>query len=165
MFGTIWREYVVVESAIWNRLPHLGMECAPATTSVEARTVMTTTPVIENAVDLHQAWGERFNAGDVAGMLALAEPGSAFVPQPGSLVTDDGYQAAAAGFVAMGLPINLTLRHSYVSGDLALLIYDWTIKGTDTAGNQVDLAGSTADVARRGADGWRFVIDNPFGTA
>lgn len=126
---------------------------------------MTTTPVIENAVDLHQAWGERFNAGDVDGMLALGEPDSAFVPQPGTLVTGHDYEAALGGFVAMGLPINLTLRHSHVCGDIALLIYDWTIKGTDTAGNQVDLAGSTADVARRGADGWRFVIDNPFGTA
>ena len=126
---------------------------------------MSSAPVIEHATDLHRAWGERFNAGDVAGMLALAEPGSAFVPQPGTLVTDRDYEAALAGFVAMGLPINLTPRHSHVSGDIALLIYDWTIKGTDTAGNRVDLAGSTADVARRGPSGWRFVIDNPFGTA
>jgi hypothetical protein len=29
----------------------------------------------------------------------------------------------------------------------------------------VDMSGSTADVARRGADGWKFVVDNPFGTS
>jgi hypothetical protein len=30
----------------------------------------------------------------------------------------------------------------------------------------VDLHGTATDVARRGADGaWRYVIDNPFGTA
>lgn len=126
---------------------------------------MFNSPVIENATDLHPGWGERFNAGDVDGMLALAEPGSAFVPQPGTLVTGEDYKAALGGFVSLGLPINLTLRHSLVSGDIAMLVHDWTIKGTDAEGNHVDLAGSTADVARRGTNGWRFVIDNPFGTA
>lgn len=119
---------------------------------------------ITNPTDLHPAWGERFNAGDVDGMLALAEPNSGFVPQPGTLVTGDDYRAALAGFVALGLPINLTLKHSLVVGDIALLVYDWTITGTSN-GNPVNLAGTTADVARLGADGWRLVLDNPFGTA
>lgn len=44
-------------------------------------------------------------------------------------------------------------------------MYDWTIQGTAADGQTVSLAGTTADVARRGADGWRFVLDNPFGTA
>lgn len=126
---------------------------------------MTTTPFIENATDLHPAWGERFNAGDVDGMLTLAEEGSGFVPQPGALTSGDDYRAALGGFVSLGLPISLTLRHSFVVDDIALLIYDWTIKGTAADGNEIDLAGSTADVARRGADGWRYVLDNPFGTA
>jgi hypothetical protein len=26
------------------------------------------------------------------------------------------------------------------------------------------MSGTTADVARRGPDGWKYVIDNPFGT-
>jgi ketosteroid isomerase-like protein len=52
-----------------------------------------------------------------------------------------------------------------VSGDIALLISDWTIRGKAADGSSVDLAGTTADVARRGADGWTYVIDNPFGTA
>lgn len=123
------------------------------------------TPQIAEATDLHPAWAERFNAGDVDGMLALAEPGSAFVPQPGHLVTGADYRAALEGFVAIGLPIDLTLRHALVSDDLALLVYDWTIAGTAADGQEVALQGSTADVARRGPEGWRFAIDNPFGTA
>jgi ketosteroid isomerase-like protein len=121
---------------------------------------------IDSPTDLHPAWADRFNAADVDGMLALAEPGSGFAPQPGVLVTGEDYRAALGGFLAMGLPIKLTLRHSLVSGDIALLVYDWTIKGTAADGNDVDLAGTTADVARRGDDNnWRFVLDNPFGTA
>lgn len=123
-------------------------------------------PTIQSPTDLHPAWADCFNAADVDGMLALAEPGSAFAPQPGVVVTGEEYRAGLDGFLAMGLPINLTLRHSLVNGDIALLVYDWTIKGTAADGSEVDLAGSTADVARRGDDdNWLFVIDNPFGTA
>jgi hypothetical protein len=39
------------------------------------------------------------------------------------------------------------------------------LKGTGADGQEVDMAGTTADVARLGPEGWRFVIDNPFGTA
>jgi hypothetical protein len=98
-------------------------------------------------------------------MLALAEPGSGFAPQPGVVVTGDDYVAALRGFLALGLPISLRLRHSLVVDDLALLVYDWTIQGTAADGQQLELAGSTADIARRGDHGWRFVLDNPFGTA
>ena len=114
---------------------------------------------------LHAAWGDRFNAGDVDGMLELAEPGSAFVPQPGVVVTDDDYRGALGQFTSLGLPIQLTRRHALVSGDIALLVYDWKIAGKAADGTDVDMSGSTADVARLGSDGWKFVIDNPFGTA
>jgi ketosteroid isomerase-like protein len=124
-----------------------------------------TTLFIDAPTELHQAWAERFNAGDVDGMLALAEPGSTFAPAPGAVVTDGDYRAALSGFVALGLPIELTLKRAVQSDDVALLVYDWTIDGTAADGNDVHLAGTTADVARRGPHGWRFVIDNPFGTA
>jgi UDP-N-acetyl-2-amino-2-deoxyglucuronate dehydrogenase len=42
--------------------------------------------------------------------------------------------------------------------------YDWSLKGTVADGTAVDMSGSTADVAHRGPDGWKFLIDNPFGT-
>ncbi|MEV7973516.1 nuclear transport factor 2 family protein [Cellulomonas sp. NPDC089187] len=121
--------------------------------------------MITNPTDLHPAWAAAFNAADVDGMLALAEPGSGFAPQPGTVVTGDDYRAALGGFLAMGLPISLTLKHSLVSGDIALLIYDWTIAGTAADGSEVSMSGTTADVARLGEQGWKYVLDNPFGTA
>lgn len=45
------------------------------------------------------------------------------------------------------------------------MIADWSLKGTGADGSDVDMSGSTADVARKGTDGWKFVIDNPFGTS
>jgi hypothetical protein len=48
--------------------------------------------------------------------------------------------------------------------DIALVIADWSLKSRGADGRDVDMSGSTADVARRGADGWKFVVANPFGT-
>ncbi len=61
--------------------------------------------------------------------------------------------------------INGELQPIIEAGDLALIISKWTLKGTDPTGAAVDLAGQTADVVRRQADGsWLFVIDNPYGS-
>jgi hypothetical protein len=68
-------------------------------------------------------------------------------------------------FLAIGLPITMNVRNVYTSGDIALVIADWSLKGTGADGSDVDMSGRTADVARRGTDGWKFVIDNPFGTS
>ncbi len=40
------------------------------------------------------------------------------------------------------------------------------MRGTARDGSRVDLSGTATDVVRRGTDGrWRYVIDNPHGTA
>jgi ketosteroid isomerase-like protein len=121
------------------------------------------TPVID-ARELHTAWADRFNAQDVDGMLALAETESVFVPQPGVVSSGDGARGALEQFLAIGLPITMNVRNVYAVRDVALVIADWSLKGTGADGSEVDLSGSTADVARRGPDGWKFVVDNPFGT-
>ncbi|MYV60205.1 DUF4440 domain-containing protein, partial [Streptomyces sp. SID4931] len=69
-------------------------------------------------------------------------------------------------FLALRVPIRVAPRHTYVSGDLALLIVDWVVEGRAAHGGQVRITGTATDVARRGPDGfWRYVVDNPFGTA
>lgn len=84
---------------------------------------------IDNAAELHRTRAARFNAKDLDGMLALAEADSVFVPQPGVVVQGDGVRAAEQQFLSMGLPITLTVRRAIVSGDIALLISDWSLKG------------------------------------
>ncbi|GAA0902394.1 hypothetical protein GCM10009557_78400 [Virgisporangium ochraceum] len=102
-----------------------------------------------------------FNTGDVAAVERVYEPGAILVPTPGSPVTGAARAAANRRFLDLGVPIDVRLRHAYVVDDLALLIVDWTIDGRDTR-----VGGTATDVARRGTDGlWRYVIDNPFGTA
>ena len=120
---------------------------------------------VNEAADLHTAWAARFNAKDLDGVVALAEPDSVFVPQPGVVVAGEAaVRSAEQQFINIGLPITMKVRRVIVSGDIALLISDWTMKGKGADGSDVNLSGTTADVARRGPDGWKYVIDNPFGT-
>ncbi|MBF9133014.1 DUF4440 domain-containing protein [Plantactinospora sp. S1510] len=107
-----------------------------------------------------------FNTGDAAAVERVYEPGAVLVPTPGRPVTGPARAAANQRFLALGLPIEVRPRHVYVADDVALLLVDWKIDGTGTDGQRVHLEGTATDVARRGPDGrWRYVIDNPFGTA
>ncbi|MEW9515466.1 YybH family protein [Streptomyces tubercidicus] len=114
---------------------------------------------------LHAAWAERFNAGDVQGLLDLAEPDGALVSAPSQLVRGEDMTVALEHFLALKLPITMTVRNVYAIDDLALVVTDWSISGTGPDGSPVELSGSSADVLRNGPDGWKFAIDVPFGTA
>jgi ketosteroid isomerase-like protein len=121
--------------------------------------------VISELSQLHPAWAEAFNKSDIDAMLALAETHQVFVPAPGTALQGEAARGALQQFLALRLPIAMTVRHAFESNEIGLVIVDWSISGTGPDGSAVALAGTTADVARRGVDGWKFVIDNPFGTA
>lgn len=107
-----------------------------------------------------------FNSGDPAAVEAVYEDPGVLVPEPGRPVVGADRAAANARFQGLGLPVDVRPRHVYVADDIALLIVDWSIRGRGPDGSDVDICGTATDVARRGVDGkWRYVIDNPFGTA
>ncbi|MFI0422101.1 YybH family protein [Spongiactinospora sp. 9N601] len=112
------------------------------------------------------AYVAAFNAGDAQAVDRMYEQASVVVPSPGTPMTGPARVAATRHLLSWGLPIEATPRHVYVSGDIALLIVDWAIRGTTSDGIGVDLSGTSTDVVRQGSDGrWRYVMDNPFGTA
>ncbi|PSK98914.1 ketosteroid isomerase-like protein [Murinocardiopsis flavida] len=112
------------------------------------------------------AYAAAFNAGDAAALDRAYEPGGVVVPHPGHPARGPERSAATAYLLGLGLPMDARVRHTYVAGDIALLIVDWSMRGTALDGTAVDFAGTASDVLRRGPDGcWRYVIDNPFGTA
>ncbi|SEH01265.1 conserved hypothetical protein [Nonomuraea solani] len=105
------------------------------------------------------------NSGDSRSIEHIYEDDAVLVPVPGHPVTGPARIAANRHMQSFGLPIKARPRHVYVSGDIALLIVDWSMRGTATDGTEIDMSGTATDVARRGADGqWRYVIDNPHGT-
>jgi ketosteroid isomerase-like protein len=88
------------------------------------------------------------------------------VPAPGQPMTGADRVAASQRLLSFGLPMDATVRHLYVAGDIALLIVDWSMRGTTPDGYDIDLSGTATDVVRRDQYGhWKYVIDNPFGTA
>jgi ketosteroid isomerase-like protein len=107
------------------------------------------------------------NAANVEGLLALYEPGAAFTVEPGKVVTGTAaIREAIQGFLNLKPTIRLTPRVLANAGDIAMVSSKWTLKGSAPDGAAVNLAGESAEVLRRQADGtWKFIIDNPWGLA
>jgi len=114
---------------------------------------------------IHRVFEDTFNAGDIDGLMELYEANAALIAQPGSV--DHGSEqvrAALQGFLALKGRITLDTKLVFTVGDLAYLSNTWSLSGTGPDGNLVTLGATTAEVARRQADGtWRYVIDNAWG--
>jgi uncharacterized protein (TIGR02246 family) len=112
-------------------------------------------------------WAETFVAGDLDALADLYEPDAMLVPQPGEVVEGiEAIREALSAFLATRPTFNLEVRKVLQTGDIALSFADWTLRGTGPDGEPIEMAAQTSDVQRRQPDGtWRFVIDNPFGSA
>jgi ketosteroid isomerase-like protein len=97
--------------------------------------------------------------------MELYEPDAALIAQPGSVAYgSDQARAALPPFLALKGRITLDTKLLVTVGDLAYLSNTWSLSGTGPDGNAVTLGATTAEVARRQADGsWRYVIDNAWG--
>jgi uncharacterized protein (TIGR02246 family) len=114
---------------------------------------------------VHRVFEDTFNAGDIDGLMRLYESDAALIAQPGSVANgSEQIRAALQGFLALQGHITLDTRLVVTVGDLAYLSNTWSLRGTGPDGNPVSLGATTAEVARRQADGtWRYVIDNAWG--
>jgi ketosteroid isomerase-like protein len=119
--------------------------------------------------DTSRLVGQAITSGDLDAALSLYEPDATFaLPKgfgEGSVSGHDGLREAFNGFLAMSPELTVNAEKTLLSGDTALVIGNWTLKGRDADGNDIDTGGRYADVVRRQSDGsWLFVIDNPNGS-
>jgi ketosteroid isomerase-like protein len=126
-------------------------------------------PQANTPEDTSRLIGETMTAGDVEAALTLYEPDATFaMPKgfgEGTVTGHDALREALTGFLSMSPQLTVNAENTLLSGDTALVIGHWTLKGRDPEGNDIDATGRYADVVRRQPDGsWLFVIDNPNGS-
>ncbi|NKY98155.1 YybH family protein [Nocardiopsis alborubida] len=123
-------------------------------------------PLTTEAAQHPHVFASAFNSGDPDQLERVYEEGGILVLDPARPLTGTERRDANARLMGLGVPIRVIPRRTHVADDIAFLIVDWAIRGTGPDGTEVDIRGTATDVARRGADGlWRYVVDNPFGTA
>jgi uncharacterized protein (TIGR02246 family) len=111
------------------------------------------------------AFADRLAEGDLDGALALYEPEATFAPQPGSQVTGhDAIRGALEQFLALRPKLTGDVVKVLEADDVALVVNRWRLTGSGPGGEPVEMAGTSADVMRRGGDGgWRLLVDDPWG--
>ncbi|OOC54993.1 MULTISPECIES: YybH family protein [Nocardiopsis] len=123
-------------------------------------------PLTTEAAQHPHVFASAFDSGDPDQVERVYEEDGVLVLEPGNPLTGAARREANAGLMGLGVPVRVTPRHVHVADDIALLIVDRAVRGAGDDGREVDIRGTATDVARRGADGlWRYVVDNPFGTA
>ncbi|MFF8848255.1 YybH family protein [Streptomyces sp. NPDC015127] len=109
-----------------------------------------------------------FNAGNLKGMLPLIYDSVLTVFEPGEPGAHGkpAWKDGMERFLRLQIPLEIEVRAVYHVGDTALVISDWSINGTAPDGEVRQVQGTSADVLRQTPDGhWKYLIDNPFGTA
>ncbi|MBV2155288.1 SgcJ/EcaC family oxidoreductase [Kitasatospora sp. SUK 42] len=120
---------------------------------------------LTNDVEKHtELYVKAFNSGDADAVNAMYTEEAVAVWEPGSPLTGQARKDYVKEFLARGASMQAKVRHSYVTGDTALLVVDWTMVATNEDGEQEEFQGVGLDVLRRGEDGnWLYAIDDPFG--
>lgn len=111
------------------------------------------------------AFFHAFNKANIEGIMAVYEPGALMVTRPGQVAEGQtALRDVFKGYLATKPTLTPEKYKIVTNGDLALLVIQWTLKGTGQDGKPLQSAGTSSDVMRRQPDGrWLFVIDNPWG--
>lgn len=115
--------------------------------------------------EIYELFSEYFNAGTIDLLLTLYTDDAVLVPAAGQEARGkDAIREALNGFLSLRGEFEMGRPTVFESGDTALILVKWTLKGTSPQGAPVEISGQTSDVARRQPEGhWLLVIDNPFG--
>ena len=114
---------------------------------------------------------EEFNKGNVSFLMTLYENDACFASEPGQVVKDlESIRQSLQRFIDMRAKLEARVKRVLQASDLALLITEWSISGTEPDGKPSNLNGRGTVVLRQQkqqhSDGiaWRIVIENPWGT-
>ncbi|EBA06700.1 YybH family protein [Sagittula stellata] len=130
-------------------------------TGLFAQTSSDTAPVTD--IDkVYDAWQDRFNAGDLDGLIALyAEDVTYINPDGAEWIGKAATKADYAELLALKPRIEIGDRIHVVHQDIGLSTNHWTLELTDPEGKVQTLTGGGIEVLRDFGDaGWQFIIDD-----
>jgi ketosteroid isomerase-like protein len=109
---------------------------------------------------------EEFNKGNVSFLMTLYEKDACFASKPGQIVKDlESIRQNLQSFIDMGGKLEARAKRVLQASDLALIITEWSINGTEPDGKPINLTGRGTVILRQQSDGtWLMVIENPWGT-
>jgi ketosteroid isomerase-like protein len=121
----------------------------------------------KNQQDFPVVFAKNFNTGNIETVLAGYADDAVLNLGGGKIFRGHAeIRHALANFLASALPIKVELCSHSVTGDIAIVLFDWSIEGNAPDGSAVSIKGAAADVLQRDADGsWRQLLDHPFGSA
>lgn len=113
--------------------------------------------------EMNQKYLDAYNARDIDAIMAVYAPGASAVWEPGKAVSAVEHREAVVEFLKKDPRLSAEVRESYVAGDTAALVIDWSIEVPGAP--EMTGTGRGLDVLKKNAKGeWRYVITNPFGS-
>jgi len=172
-----------LQAELLPRIPHAAMHILPGTGHLSpleapvdvARVIARLAGAIEsNAVvcgtpeQVAGAFDAALNAGDLDGVLALFSNQATMRMTDGDVVQESpaGLRSSLGQLMVLRPFIHNEVRRVVTSGDIALVLLDWTLKVTLPDGEVREERGTATQVMDKGRDsGWRLRISNPLGLA
>jgi uncharacterized protein (TIGR02246 family) len=116
---------------------------------------------------LHVLFVDAVNTHDLDALLDLYEPDPIGADLDGNALRGaTAMRQFLADFLAVAQSIEATTRKVIATDDIGLLSSRWLARVRTSDGEDLIAEGSSAEVARRQADGtWRFLIDDPLFTS
>ncbi|MFM0257241.1 alpha/beta fold hydrolase [Paraburkholderia sediminicola] len=170
----------VHQTELLPRIPHAKLHVLPSTGHLSplespqevAKTIhefvseLDTNPNQPKALEQFPvAFDTAFNAGDIDGVLECLTPNATMRMTDGSEIT--GRENMREHFKELlngALQLRNEVRRVLQSGDIALLLLDWTLNITLPNGDKNVEQGTATQVMQRGTDGvWRLRVSNPLG--
>jgi uncharacterized protein (TIGR02246 family) len=106
--------------------------------------------------------------GRLEAALSLYEPDAVMVEKPGRMARGTGeIRRALQSLIDSRVALAIEVMQAITASDITFVVSAWSVAATATDGTANPVArGEGTDVMRRQSDGsWRFLVDNPYGTA
>lgn len=111
--------------------------------------------------EIQEKYREAFNSGDVDALLDNYAQHGLTVVEPGvALSRSDDLREAMVTYFAEAKPrTDYEFVHTYVAGDVALVVTEWSLEEQGPDGGRETQRGRATDVLVREQDGkWRFAV-------